>query len=97
VAANIEQFAATGWSPNHFEFLSPIVGHQFRLNRQAGADGDGVEVIDRLGTQLDTAVTMPEFLQDGAALGVGPIDMREFVLEKQVKDVLRITPVGLLA
>ena len=63
------------------EFLSPIVSHQFRLNRQAGADGDGVEVIDRLGTQLDTAVTMPEFLQDGAALRVGPIDLREFVLE----------------
>jgi hypothetical protein len=38
-------------------------------------------VIDRLGTQLDQAVTMPEFLQDGAALRVGPIDLREFVLE----------------
>jgi hypothetical protein len=35
---------------------APIVGHQFRLDEQAGADGDGVEMIDRLGPQLDQAV-----------------------------------------
>jgi len=63
------------------EFLPPLVSHQFRLDGQAGADGDGVEVIDCLGAQLDQAVTMPELLQDGAALRVGPIDLREFVLE----------------
>src|SRR5262245_33864907 len=53
-------------------------------------------MIDRLGAQLNEPMTMPEFLQNGAALGIRPINTREFVLEQEIKNRFRITSVGLL-
>src|SRR6476620_7603080 len=53
-------------------------------------------MVDRLGSQLNEAVSMPEFLQDRAALGVRTIDARELVLEQEIKDQFRVTAIGLV-
>src|SRR5215475_2862077 len=54
-------------------------------------------MVDRLGPQLDETMTMSKFLQDRAALGVRPINAREFVLEQKIKNCFRIAPVGFLS